>query len=99
MADPVRSYLAECFWPGVDEAQLRDLDSRARLSAAASQGTARVQYRGLMLMPEDEVVFCFFDGPSAFAVEAAARQARIPFARIVESTGIPAAARRSGPHP
>jgi hypothetical protein len=91
MADPTRSYLAECFWPGVSKAHLKELDSRAALTAAASRGKAQVRYRGSMLMPDDEVVFCFFDGPSATAVEAAARDAGIPFARIVESTGMPSA--------
>jgi hypothetical protein len=92
MADPIRSYLAECFWPGVTKTQLEELDSRHELAATAGRdGTAQVRYRGSMLMPEDEVVFCFFDGPSATAVEAAARDAGIPFARIVESTGLPRA--------
>lgn len=88
MNDPVRSYLAECFWPGVSEAQLEELDRRATLSTSSSHGSGeRVRYRGSMLMSEDEVVFCFFEGPSAAVVEAIARQAQIPFARIVESTG------------
>jgi hypothetical protein len=92
MADPIRSYLAECFWPGVSKAQLGALDSRAELAAATGRGAReQVRYRGSMLMPGDEVVFCFFDGPSATAVEAAARDAGIPFARIVESTGLPSA--------
>jgi Nickel responsive protein SCO4226-like len=94
MADPIRSYLAECFWPGVTKAQLEELDSRVKLAATTGRdGTARVRYRGSMLMPDDEVVFCFFDGPSASAVEAAAREAGIPFARIVKSTSLPS------PHP
>jgi hypothetical protein len=90
MAEPSRSYLAECFWPGVSKTQLEDLDHRAERAAATGRGSrAQVRYRGSMLMPDDEVGFCFFDGPSATAVEAAARDAEIPFARIVESTGLP----------
>jgi len=34
------------------------------------------------------VVLCFFEATSVAAVEAAARRAGIPFARIVESTGV-----------
>lgn len=89
MPAPIRSYLAECFWPGVTRAQLEELDGRDELAAIGRDGRAPVRYRGSMLVPEDEVVFCFFDGPSATAVEAAARDAGIPFARIVESTGLP----------
>jgi Protein of unknown function (DUF4242) len=103
MADPARSYLAECFLPGVSEAHLEQLDKRAVQSATGQSGSAaQVHYRGSMLLPDDEVVFCFFDGPSANAVEAVARHAEIPFARIVESTAIPtqpAAPNAANPNP
>ena len=69
-----REYLAECFWPGVTQADLVDVDKRARASADATAGTGDVvRYLGAMLLPGDEVVFCFFAGPSAEAVEAVAR--------------------------
>jgi hypothetical protein len=90
MTTSMRSYLAECFWPGVGRADLDELDGRATRSLAAhATGAEQVRYRGSMLMPRDEVVFCFFEGTSVAAVEAAARSAGIPFARIVESTGVP----------
>jgi len=73
-------YVAECFWPGVTEADLSALDARARASTSAE-----VHYLSSVLMPNDEVVFCFFDGPSAEAVRAVAERAEIPFERIVES--------------
>jgi len=88
MTTPMRSYLAACFWPGVLLADLHELDSRAITSLTLS-GAEHVRYRGSMLMPDDEVVFCFFEGSSAAAVEAAARNAGIPFARIVVTTGVP----------
>jgi Protein of unknown function (DUF4242) len=84
------SYVAECFWPGVTRAELEVLDGRASLSAGRTSGTEQpVRYIGSMLMPEDEVVFCFFEGLSIQAIACAARRARIPFARIVGSTGLP----------
>jgi Protein of unknown function (DUF4242) len=90
MEQPMRAYLAECFWPGVSEAQLNELDSRAAEAAVAGSGSgAHVRYCGSILIPQDEVVFCFFEGPSATVVEATARRASVPFARIVESTGVP----------
>jgi len=76
-------YVAECFWSGVREADLDDLDARVRESVLAADA---VRYLGSLLVPEDEVVFCFFDGPSAESVQAVAEQARIPFARILAST-------------
>ena len=48
-----------------------------------------------MLVPEDEVVFCFFEGPTVDTVAQVARDARIPFARIVRSTDLPS--RPAGP--
>ncbi len=86
----MKSYVAECFWPGVTQTELRALDGRASHSARRTSGTEQaVHYVGSMLMPEDEVVFCFFEGPSAEAIATAARSAQIPYARIVGSTGLP----------
>jgi uncharacterized membrane protein len=74
-------FVAECFWTGVTEADLARLDIQARKST--EQGDVR--YLGSMLMPEDDVVFCFFDGASHEAVARVATRAQIPFERIVES--------------
>ena len=86
MKAQIRSYLAECFWPGVTPAHLEELDARAsRITTDADA----VRYLGSMLTQEDEVVFCFFEAASASVVEQAARRAQIPFARVIESTGLP----------
>jgi uncharacterized protein DUF4242 len=74
------SFMAECFWPGVKAADVRALDERARLS---SVGT-RVRFLGSVLMPDDEVVLCEFEG-TAEAVRRVAESAGIPFDRIVET--------------
>jgi hypothetical protein len=90
MADgPPIEYLAECFWPGVQEADLRLLDQR---SAAAAAELARsgepIRYLGSMLLRIDEVVLCLFEGPE-HAVRAAAERAQIPFERILETARSP----------
>jgi hypothetical protein len=82
-------YLAECFWPGVREAELRALDKRAHSSAATlSAGGRPVRYLGSLLMRKDEVVLCLFAG-SPEAVREAAELAEVPFDRIVESARSP----------
>jgi Protein of unknown function (DUF4242) len=82
-------YLAECFWPGVQEGDLSDLDQRATASATdLSRKGSRVRYLGSLLMREDEVVLCRFEG-SEEAVRHAAERAAIPFARIVEAATAP----------
>jgi hypothetical protein len=97
MANAMRSYVAECFWPGVNDEHLTELADRAEQATSAGSGLAQVRYRGLLLMREDEVVLCFFEGPSAAAVKTVARAARVPFARIVESTPRPATAPPAAP--
>jgi len=89
----VTGYVAECFWPGVKKNDLVRLDARVQAVAGSGNALERVRYRGALLLPTDEVVFCFFDGPSAEAVEAAARRAKIPFERILPSVRIPSVRR------
>ena len=83
IAARAREYVVECFWPGVRESDLEELD--ARIAAAAG---ADVRYQGSILMRADEVVLCLFTG-SETAVRAVAEQAPIPFERILESVRSP----------
>ncbi|MDX6512716.1 MAG: hypothetical protein QOE36_2220 [Gaiellaceae bacterium] len=82
-------YAAECFWPGVDEAAVRAIDTRAAQTAAelTSTGTP-VRYVGSLLLREDEVVLCLFAGDRA-TVRRAAEQAGMPFERILEAARSP----------
>ena len=91
-------YVAECFWPGVKKNDLVRLDARVHASVERTGcGPDRVRYRGAVLLPTDEVVFCFFDGPSAEAVEAVARRAKVPFERILPSVRVPSVTRDQRP--
>ena len=77
-------YVAECFWPGVTQEELDSLDERARTAASASSALP-ARYLGSILMREDEVVLCRFEGTED-AVRALAERAAVPFERIVEAT-------------
>ncbi|HSP72835.1 MAG TPA: hypothetical protein VLN26_10730, partial [Gaiellaceae bacterium] len=67
-------FVAECFWPGVTEDELRTLDERvAACTDALRVGGASVRYVGAILMREDEVVLCRFEGDAA-AVRLAAER-------------------------
>lgn len=82
-------YVAECFWAGVQDSDLEALDRRAETSSAElSRSGERVRYLGSILMRQDEVVLCFFEGDAA-SVRRAAERAEIPFERILESAGSP----------
>ena len=91
---PAAQYIAECFWPGVTRDDLAQLDARVLASVDRRSGVPdRVRYLGALLLPTDEVVFCFFNGPSAKAVEVVARRAKVPFERILQSIRVPSVGR------
>lgn len=77
-------FIAECFWPDVSEADLEALDLRV---AQAARGLD-VRYLGSILLREDEVVLCQFDGP-ADMVRAVAERAQVPFERILHAARAP----------
>jgi hypothetical protein len=87
--DTTREFVAECFWPGVEDADLHTLDERARASAAELSAAGRpVRYLGSLLMRADEVVLCLFEGSSQSVRDAAVR-AEVPFERILEAARSP----------
>lgn len=86
---PTSEYVAECFWPGVQDADLQALDERAAaVTAELTRAGEEVRYLGSLLMRADEVVLCLFAGSEAAAREAAER-ASIPFERILEAARSP----------
>lgn len=80
------SFIAECFWPDVSEADLDALDRR--VAQAATELASDVRYLGSILLREDEVVLCQFDGP-ADTVRAVAERAQVPFERILHAARSP----------
>ena len=79
------TYIVECFWPGVSEADVHALDERAAATGRALAGdAAHAEYIGSILVRDDEVLLCLFEG-SLEAVRLAAERAAIPFERILEA--------------
>ncbi len=89
MGEAARGFVAECFWPGVTDAEVAALDERAHACARelAAAGES-VRYLGSILMREDEVLLCQFEG-AADAVRRACELAAVPFERILEATHSP----------
>jgi hypothetical protein len=89
VGEAARSFVSECFWPGVTESEVQALEARASAAVAeiTDEGTP-IRYLGSILMREDEVVLCQFAG-AADAVRRACELARIPFERILETAHSP----------
>ncbi len=87
MAGNTESFVAECFWPDVKEADLEALDRRvAQVAAGLAPGSIR--YLGSILLRADEVVLCQFDGTAA-VVQDVAERAEVPFERILAASRSP----------
>jgi hypothetical protein len=80
MAERAASYIAECYWPDVREEEVRTLDRRIAASLSGD-----VRYLGSVLIREDEVVLCHFEG-SADAIRRVAERAHVPYERLLETT-------------
>jgi len=87
MATPLpTSYIAECFWPDVQEEDLRELDRRIDASVEAVAGDGEpIRYLGRLLVIDDEVVLVLLEGPIG-RVRRVAEHAGIPFGRILRAT-------------
>jgi hypothetical protein len=80
MAEHAASFVAECYWPDVREEDVRALD---RQIAALLEDDVR--YLGSVLIREDEVVLCQFEG-TAGAIRRVAERARVPYERLLAAT-------------
>jgi hypothetical protein len=80
MAEHASSFVAECYWPDVRDEDVRALDRRIAAWVADD-----VRYLGSVLIREDEVVLCHFEG-TPDAVRRVAEEARVPYERLLAAT-------------
>jgi hypothetical protein len=89
MATRGRTFLVECYLPGIEPAAVAEAGERARRAAEALLADGRViAYTGAMFVAADEVVFHTFVASDAVVVGEASRAAALAFERIVESIGV-----------
>lgn len=87
--DRPSEYVAECLWPDVGDSDLATLDQRAHTEATRLAASGQpVRYLGSLLMREDEVVLCLFEG-QLHTIRDAATAAQIPFDRILKAARSP----------
>jgi hypothetical protein len=82
-------YAAKCYWPGISADEFEH-DVTIRLSDVDAHATADAAYLGSLVFGGDDLVLCLYQGSSRSAVMEAARRARIPCERIMESAWLPA---------
>jgi hypothetical protein len=82
-ARPIRTFLVERYWPGIDERRLREalpkLERAARVMTVEGTPAAHV---GSILMPVDQVVFSLIEAADEAAVRTMNDRAEIPLDRI-----------------
>jgi hypothetical protein len=84
-----RTYLLECYKPGLERADVESATDRALAASAELREEGRkVEYVGAILVPEDEVVFHVFAAESAAAVREASARASVEYERVVESVAV-----------
>lgn len=87
-----RTYLVECYWPGVTTFSCAEAMARAGEVAQAMRAEGReIRFLDGLLLLTDEVAFYRFASPSTSDVEQACARARLPYERISEYIALPAA--------
>lgn len=89
------SFVAECYWPDVDDADLATLDRRIDRVIAGLAPERAVRYLGSILLRDDEVILCQFEGPAG-DVRDVAELAEVPFERILATSHSPLPLSRTG---
>jgi hypothetical protein len=89
MADASKTYVVECYMPGVDDARVREAADRAAVAVRSLGGLeGGIEYLGALLMAVDEVVLHAFHARDAEIVSRAAIAAGLPFERVIESVEV-----------
>jgi hypothetical protein len=88
VADEPRTYLVECYWPGVDERKVASAVARAQSAALQLRREGNeIEFLGSILIHADETVFLLFRGAEEH-VRAASVRSDILFERVLESLQI-----------
>jgi hypothetical protein len=84
-----RTYLVECYVPGIERAELEcEVDRVLAASAELRKEGRDVEYVGAILVPGDEVVFHLFASECEGTVREASIRASVPYERVVESIAV-----------
>lgn len=89
MVTAPRTYLVECYTPGVEQSVIETTAQRARDAAENLRAEGHnVEYVNAIFVPDDEVVFHTFSSDDIESVRQVSVAAEIPFERIIESVAV-----------
>jgi hypothetical protein len=80
-----RTYLVECYWPGISETRLADAVARVAVERDDSE---HVRWLDSIFVPQEEAVLCLFRGATTAAIDRTCTAAGLPAERIVECVRI-----------
>ena len=84
-----RTFLVECYAPGLERAAVESAARRAEEAAAALRREGgEVEYEHALLVTGDEVVFHVFAAEDQESVRLVSERAALAFERIVESVAV-----------
>jgi hypothetical protein len=85
-----RTYVVECYWPGVTRPVYAETVTRAGAAARAFDVDGRtVRFLDSLLVPSDEAAYFRFASQSREDVEQVCVAAQLPFERILEYVAAP----------
>jgi hypothetical protein len=80
-----KTFMAECFWPGVTAQKVADAGDRVtQATHAISRDESYARYLGSILVPTDEIALVLLEAASLAAATELAQKAAIPSERILE---------------
>jgi hypothetical protein len=89
MLEGSKTWVVECYVPGVDDAAVRQAAERAAAEVRRLGPAGRdIEYLGALLMAVDEVVLHAFRARDAELVRSASTAAQLGFERLIESVQI-----------
>ena len=84
----MRTFVVECYWPGMTEEQARETLERVIHIAREACPADGAWPLGCLLLPSDGMALYLFVAPNEAAVRQIGSRAEVPFDRIIESIHI-----------
>jgi hypothetical protein len=84
----MKTFVVECYWPGLSEEQARDILARIGRVAGEASPREKAWPLGCILVPSDGMALYFLAAPSEAIVRRIGSLAEAPFDRIVEAVHI-----------